>query len=76
MRVDIIFPGVLGKFDDQTKATKEILIKVTKGAVENCVFKSEIKTVVTDSIKNSLTILESMVKIMKSCTWALTKNWY
>ena len=50
MRVDVILPGVLGKFDDQLKATKKILTEVIKGAAENRVSKGEIKTVVTDSI--------------------------
>ena len=46
-------PGVLGKFDDQLKATKEILIEVTKKEVAEIRFlKGEIKTVVTDSIIN------------------------
>ena len=50
VRVDVMLPGVLVKFDDQIKATKEILTEVTEGAVENSVLKGEIKTVVTDSI--------------------------
>ena len=31
VRIDVVLPGVLGKFYDQLKATKEILTKVTKG---------------------------------------------
>ena len=75
-RVDVILPSVLGKFDNQLKATKEILTYVTKWAVDNRVLKGEIKTVVTDSVKISLTMWEIMEKIIKSWMWALTKNWY
>ena len=73
VRADVILPGVLGKFDDQLKVMKEILTKVTKGAVENRVLKGEIKTVVIDSIK-IFTVWESMEKIMKSWMWTLAKN--
>ena len=54
MRVNIILPSVLGKFDDQFKATKQLLIEVTKGSAENIVLKNEVNTLVTDSIKNLL----------------------
>ena len=52
VRADIVLPGVLGKFNDQLKAVKEILTEVIKGAAENLVLKDEIEIVVTDSIKN------------------------
>ena len=41
VRADIVLPGVLGKFNDQLKAVKEILTEVIKGAAENLVLKDE-----------------------------------
>ena len=32
VRVDLVLSGVLGKCNDQLKATKELLTEVTKGA--------------------------------------------
>ena len=58
MRELMFFSGTLGKFDDQFKATKEILTEVTKGAVENRVFKGNIKTAVTGSIKKITNYVE------------------
>ena len=49
---DNILLGVLGKLYDQPKATNEIITEVTKEAAEIRVLKGEIKTVVTDPIKN------------------------
>ena len=54
MRELMFFSGTLGKFDDQFKATKQLLIEVTKGSAENIVLKNEVNTLVTDSIKNLL----------------------
>ena len=52
VRVYVVLPGVLGKFDDQLKATKEIVTEVTKGDAENHVIKGEIKALVIGLIKN------------------------